>query len=408
MSTPPRVGALDGLRVLDLTLMLAGPYATMLLADQGAEVIKIEPPAGDQIRFMGPFRDDDRERAYGGYFQSVNRNKRSVAIDLKAEEGRQILLDLVRGSDVLVENFRAGVMDRLGLSYETLQAENPRLVYAAIRGFGDPRTGASPYVAWPAYDVVAQAMGGAMGITGPDRDTPMKIGPGVGDIFPAALCAFGVMAAVFRARATGAGQFLDVSMVDAVLALCERVVYQHTFAGHVPHPEGNRHPFLTPFGLVPCLDGHITLACPNDQFWGRLCDRMGRPELATDERFASAEQRNAHSDALYSALSEFTATRTKRELLGLLGGEVPFGPVYTVPEILADPHFAVREMIAEVDHPGCNAPVGIAGTPIRMAATPYGVQRRAPLLSEDADEILVQIGITPAQAADLRARRVLG
>ena len=205
-------GALAGLRVVDLTQMLAGPYCSMLLADQGADVVKIEPPEGDLTRNLGPFLESDKARAFGGYYQSINRNKRSIVLDLKHDDGKAVLRQLAAEADVVIENYRVGVMERLELSYESLAAENPRLVYAAVRGFGDPRTGTSPYAEWPAFDVVAQAMGGIMGITGPDAETPMKIGPGVGDIVPAMLAAVGVLSAVYRAQKTGEGQFVDVAM----------------------------------------------------------------------------------------------------------------------------------------------------------------------------------------------------
>ena len=206
-------GALAGLRVVDLTQMLAGPFCTMLLADQGAEVIKVEPPGGDMTRRAAPYFADDEARHFGGYYQSINRNKKSISIDLKTADGKAIVRRLVKEADVLVENFRAGTMERLGLSYESLAELNPRLVYATVRGFGDPRTGASPYADWPAFDVVAQAMGGIMGITGPDREHPLKVGPGVGDIVPAMLLAVGVLAAVRHAERTGEGQFVDVRHV---------------------------------------------------------------------------------------------------------------------------------------------------------------------------------------------------
>src|SRR5437764_3932873 len=236
MAAPER--PLHGLRVVDLTRMLAGPYCTMLLADLGADVVKVEPPGGDGTRSTGPFAEDDELRAYGGYFQSVNRNKRSIAVDLKQEAGREVVARLAAAADVLVENFRPGVMERLGLGYESLAEANPRLVYAAVRGFGDPRTGDSPYRDWPAFDVTAQAFGGFMGITGPMPGQPQKAGPGIGDIFPATLAAPGVLAAVHHRRETGRGQFVDVAMYDGVLALCERIVYQHSYAGAVPSQQG--------------------------------------------------------------------------------------------------------------------------------------------------------------------------
>ena len=193
------LGALDGVRIVDLTQMLAGPFCTMLLADQGAEVIKVEPLDGDDTRIMGPYHDDDRLKAFGGYFASINRNKKSVAIDLKKPEGRDLVLRLCEGADAIVENSRAGVMDRLGLGYDALHERFPKLVYATIRGFGDRRTGKSPYTDWPAYDVVSQAFGGVMAITGPDKDTPMKVGPGIGDLMPATMSAVGIVSAILRA-----------------------------------------------------------------------------------------------------------------------------------------------------------------------------------------------------------------
>ena len=274
IASPVPNGALKGLKVIDLTMMLAGPFATMLLGDQGATIIKVEPvKGGDMTRALSVGQKD---MPFGGYFQSINRNKLSLALDLKTEEGKNVLRRLVRDADVLVENYRVGVMDRLGLSYESLAKINPKLVYATVRGFGDPRTGKSPYADWPAFDVIAQAMGGIMGITGPDANTPLKIGPGVGDIVPAMLMTIGILSAVRHAEKTGEGQFVDVGMYDAILALCERIVYQHSYDGTVPGPEGNSHPLLCPFGLFPASDGWVSIACPRDHFWKILAENMGR------------------------------------------------------------------------------------------------------------------------------------
>lgn len=400
-------GALAGTRVIDLTQMLAGPYCTMMLADQGAEVIKIEPVSGDPTRTFGPFQEDDTARHFGGYFQSTNRNKLSIGIDLKSPEGRDLLIRLVEDADILVENFRAGVMDRLGIGYETLSAVNPRLVYAAIRGFGDPRTGASPYIDRPAFDVVAQAMGGAMGITGPDANTPIKLGPGIGDIFPAAMSAFGILAAYHHTVRTGQGQFVDVAMYDAVVALCERVVYQYSYSGKPPAPEGNQHPILCPFGVFTAMDGQVTIGCPRDSFWVQLVTIIGRPELATDPKFATNNDRLAHREETVAIVEQWTNTRTKAEISEALGLRVPFGPVNTAADIYADPHIAAREMLVEVEHPGCDRPVTIAASPIRMTATPGGVSRRAPLTGEDTDRLLGRLGLAEEQIADLKKRRVI-
>lgn len=398
-------GALQDVRVIDLTRMLSGPFCTMLLADQGAEVIKVESFEGDTTRGHGPYRADDPNHEFGGYFQSVNRNKKSIVLNLKDEESREVLRRLVRSSDVLVENFRAGVMERLGLGYEALRLLNPRLVYAAIRGFGDPRSGTSPYDDWPAYDVVAQAMGGLIGITGPDHDSHVKIGPGIGDILPGTMTSFGILCALHRARATGEGQFVDVAMYDAILALCERVVYQHSIAGLVPRPEGNGHPFFSPFGLYPASDGWVTIACPNDGFWATLARIMDRADLVEDERTKLKVARAKHARFVNDLVADWTRSRTKAELARLLGGHVPFGPVQTVKDIFDDPHVRARGMLAEVPHPGADTPTIVAGTPIHLSATPGGVKFRAPYLGEHTREILSEVGYSDA---DIRAMRDRG
>jgi crotonobetainyl-CoA:carnitine CoA-transferase CaiB-like acyl-CoA transferase len=395
-------GALDGLRVVDLTMMLAGPFCTMLLADQGADIIKVEPLGGDGTRAMGPFPRESTERApYGGYFQSINRGKRSIALDLKAESGKRVLRRLVRDADVLVENYRVGVMDKLGLGYESLRAINPRLVYAAIRGFGDPRSGASPYQDWPAYDVIAQAMGGMMGITGP-KGQPTKIGPGVGDTLPAVLAAFGILAAVHRAGRSGQGQFVDVAMYDAVLAFCERIVYQHSYTGEIPGPDGNGHPLLCPFGLFPATDGWVAIACPSEHFWAHLARAMGRADLIDDPRYRTNNDRVAHRDEVVGIIGDWTARHTKRALSEILGSHIPFGPVNDIADIYADPHVRTRDMLVEVEHPGLERAVTIAGTPVKMSVTPGGVRRRSPLLGEHTDAILENLGMDASEISRLR------
>lgn len=397
MSSPTSspTGPLAALRVIDLTQMLAGPYCTMLLADLGADVIKVEPPDGDVIRSTGPFRKDDAQRAFGGYFASINRNKRSIVLDLKTSGARDILRALVRDAAVVVENFRSGVMDRLELSYESLHEINPRLVYAAIRGFGDPRTGESPYVDWPAFDVVAQAMGGFMGITGTSDGTPMKAGPGVGDIFPASLAALGIVSAVYHAQRTGEGQFVDVAMYDAVLSLCERIVYQHSFENAVPRPEGNVHPMLCPFGIFETRDGYVTIAAPSDKHWNSLCRLMQQPELLGDQRFETKQLRKENSDHTHRAVGDWTGRHTTREVVDILAGSVPVGPVNSVADIFADPHVQARNMLVEVEHPGCAEPVVIAGVPIKLTKTSGQIRRRAPRLGEHTDEILSELGHRP-------------
>jgi crotonobetainyl-CoA:carnitine CoA-transferase CaiB-like acyl-CoA transferase/flavin reductase (DIM6/NTAB) family NADH-FMN oxidoreductase RutF len=364
-------GILRGLRVLDLSRMLSGPYATMMLADHGAEVLKIEDAQGDTSRMNGPYRDDDPGKEWAGYFVSLNRSKKSLQLDLKSEDGRQTLRRLVRTADVLVENYRPGVMERLGLSYESLAEINPRLVYAALRGFGDPRTGESPYAKWPAYDVVAQAMGGLISVTGADRDHPTKVGPGIGDVFAGMVAAFGILAALRAAEATGRGQFLDVAMYDAMLSLCERLVYQHDFDGTVPGPEGNGHPLLAPFGLYPSADGMVAIGVVDDAFWRILAEAMGRADLGRDAAFATRAARRVNMTEVNALVADWTRLHSRADLTALLGGRIPFGPVNDIAAIFADPHVAARGMIATIPHaePG-KRPWRVAANPLRFASSP--------------------------------------
>lgn len=369
--------------MLDLSRMLSGPYCTMMLADHGAEVIKIEGPEGDSSRSNGPWRADDDARDWAGYFVSLNRGKKSMVLDLKTDEAKATLRALVQSSHVLVENFRPGVMERLGLGYEELAQENPALVYAAIRGFGDPRSGESPYAGWPSYDVVAQAMGGLMSMTGADRDNPMKTGPGIGDVFAGMMLAFAIVAAVRHAERTGEGQFVDIAMYDAMLSLCERLVYLYDMEGKVAEPAGNGHPLLAPFGLFPAADGWVSIGVVDDAFWRELARLMERPDLAADPRLANKAGRRAHAPEVNEAVSAWTRGRSKAELAKLLGGRLPFGPVNDARDIFADPHVAARAMIAEVPHaePGRKG-WRVAANPVRFSRTPAVAPATPPRLGE--------------------------
>lgn len=388
---PKETGPLHGLRVLDITQALAGPYCTMLLADLGADVVKVEPPNGDMTRFLGPFTEEDTERAYGGYFASVNRGKRSVVLDLKTDGGRAKLIELASTADVLIENSRAGVMDRLGLSYEVLSAANPRLVYGAIRGFGDPRTGESPYAEWPAYDIVAQASGGLVSITGSADGTVAKCGPSVGDIFAGTLNAVGVLAAVIDARETGTGQFIDVAMYDAILSLCEGAAYNFSYTGRVQRPTGNGHPVIAPFDVFPTADGNCAVGTPSDEMFTTLCETIGLSELAADERFASRTQRLRNRPALNDELTAWTSSVTTATIVELLGGVVPVGPVNDMAAIYGDPHVAARDMLVEVEQPDGSRPVTLAGQAIKMTKSATGIRMRPPRLGEHSSEILAEL-----------------
>jgi len=385
-----RTGPLSDLRILDLTQALAGPFCTMLLADLGADVIKVEPPRGDMARFLGPHPEDREGCDYGGYFASINRNKRSIVLDLKTETDRDTFLRLTDTVDAVVENARVGVMDRLGVGYDVLHARQPRLVYAAIRGFGDPRTGESPYADWPAFDIVAQSMGGIVGTTGPKGSRGMPCGASVGDLFPGTLAALGLVSAVHAARRTGTGQFVDVAMYDAVLGLCENIVYKYAADGHVERPKGFGHPALCPFDIYETQDGAAAIAAPMDPQWKLLCEIIGRPDLVEDGRSCDVFERVANRDFVNAAILSWTRNRTTREVVAALARQVPVGPVNTAADIFADPHAKVRGMLVEVEQPGNNRPITLAGPAIKLTGTPSGIYRRPPRVGEHTDEILAE------------------
>ncbi|MYU22595.1 CoA transferase [Streptomyces sp. SID8352] len=396
---------LAGLVVADFTQFLSGPFATMLLADLGADVIKIESPKGDITRGEGPWVPGDAERVFGGYFQSVNRNKRSLVLNLKAPGAADAVQRIVRRCDIVVENYRSGVMERAGCGYETLAQANPRLIYAALRGFGDDRTGRSPYGDWPAYDVVAQAMGGLMEVNGQPGGPPTKVGPGIGDIFPATLLAVGILSAVHRRERTGRGGFVDVAMLDAILSLCERLVYQHSYTGAVPTRIGNEHPILCPFGVYPTSDGWVALAAPGNHHWAELARLMGRPELVDDPAFATNEERTAHSAEVRRVVEDWSRHLTTGEVLRTLGGVIPVGPVNSISDIYADAHAQIRGMLPHVEDPSGRA-VQIAGNPIKMTDSRLDYHR-APYLGEHNSVVLSELGFSEAAVQELVDRGVV-
>ncbi|MFL2985829.1 MAG: CaiB/BaiF CoA transferase family protein [Candidatus Poriferisodalaceae bacterium] len=396
MSASP-TGPLQGIRILDCTQAIAGPWSTMMLGDLGADVIKVEAPRGDLQRPMAPYTREDQERSYGGSFSTYNRNKRGIVLDLTDTNDRAKFLDLVESADAVVENMRAGVMDSLGLGWETLRERNPRLVYGAIRGFGDPRTGESPHAEWPAYDVIAQAMGGLVAQNGNGPDNRVQVGPFIGDIYPGTIGAMGVLAALFHAQRTGEGQFVDVAMVDSIMALAEMGVMRYSYLGRPDTPpSGNRNDFAVPFDVFETKDGSMAIAAPTDKHWRELAAAMGHPEWGLDEDKATIRARVLNREPIDQALTEWARERKNEEILDLIGGKVPCGPVNLPGDLFSDEHVQAREMLVAVDQPS-GRPVVQVASPIKMTATPTGIYRRAPRLGEHTDEILSEI-------EDLRGR----
>ncbi len=375
--------ALDGIKVLDLTRVLAGPYCAMMLADFGANVIKIEPPVvGDDSRAFGPFVGKE-----SAYFMSLNRNKRSIALNFKRAEEIELFREMVKQADVVLENYRPGTMEKFGLGYEELKKINPKIVYAACSGFGH----SGPYMLKPAYDIIVQAMGGIMSITGPEGGEPTRVGASIGDIIAGMFTAYGVMLALFHRERTGEGQKVDVGMLDCQLAVLENAISRYTTSGNVPEPLGNRHPSITPFAAFTAKDGHIIVGAGNDRLWEKLCTILGHPELIKDERFADNGKRTVNVKALSEILNGIFSEKTIAEWLQLLEkAELPCAPINTIDKIVNDAHIAAREMMIELEHPVAGH-LKMAGVPVKMSATPGAVETPSPLLGQHTAEILKEL-----------------
>lgn len=372
--------SLEGVVVLDLSRVLAAPYTGMILADMGADVIKIERPGkGDDSRAYGPFKNGESV-----YYMSLNRGKRSMTLNMKSEEGKQILKDLVKQADVLVENFRGGTMDKLGLGYDVLKEINPRLIYSACTGFG--MTG--PYKHDPAYDVIVQGMGGIMSITGQEDGEPTKVGASIGDITAGIFSAVGIMIALYNREKTGKGQLVDVSMLDCQVAILENAIARYMNAGVSPKPIGNRHASITPFQSLKTKDGYVIIAVGNDTLWQKFCGLIDRPDLAADARFTTNPLRTENVKVLSEELTKTFVTKTMDEWLHILKeGGIPVGPINDVERVIKDPGVIAREMIVTTHHP-IAGDVEMAGVPIKLSETPGSVDAPAPTLGQHTREIL--------------------
>ncbi|MBI4571352.1 MAG: CoA transferase [Chloroflexi bacterium] len=392
-------GPLEGITILDLTWVLSGPYASMVLCDLGAEAIKLErPPRGDVARTTLPIKNGE-----SGYFFSINRGKKSMAIDLTQDEGKALFLRLVERVDVVMENFTPGTMDKLGLGYEALRARNPRLVYAATSGFG--QTG--PDRLRPALDIVVQGMGGVMSITGHPGGPPTRPGLSLGDIAAGLFTAIGILAALRERDRSGEGQLVDVSMLDCQIAVLENAFMRYFLTGELPQPLGTRHPSATPFQAFPTRDGWIVLAVSwgVENQWELFCALIERPELISDARFDTPHARTANHAALEPLLNEALRQRTTAAWLREFDAiGLPCGPLNDIAQAAALPQVQAREMLVEVEHPAIGK-LPLANTPVKLSRTPGAIKGPSPALGEHTDEVLrALLGMGDEEIARLRAR----
>lgn len=395
--------ALQDIRVLDITRALAGPYCTMMLGDLGADVIKVEQPGqGDGSRGWGPPFVGEPYGNYPGesaYFIAVNRNKRSLTVNLKSAQGQEIVRRLAAASDVMVENFVTGALDRMGLGYEDLRALNPRLVYCSVSGYG--RTG--PYADRPGYDPIIQAEGGMMSITGPVEGPPYRVGVPIVDITTGMFAATAVLAALRARDQTGQGQLVDTSLLDTQVALLANVGSNYLIGGEGPRRLGNAHPNIAPYQAFRARDGWFVLAAGSERLWRKLCDVLGQPDLKDDVRFAANGDRIANLPVLAETLGEIIATRDAGQWLDdLRQAGIPCGPINDVPAVFAHPQVQARDLVLETEHPTAG-PVRLAGFPYKLSQTPADVRCPPPLLGEHTQEVLVEVlGYSAEDVAALR------
>jgi formyl-CoA transferase/CoA:oxalate CoA-transferase len=392
----------EGVRVLDLSRMLAGPYGSMLLADLGAEVLKVEEPdGGDPMRVMGPPFLPDGASAY---FLSINRNKRSLALDLTRPAGREVFLDLAGRADVVWENFRPGVMERLGLGYATLAGVNPGLVMCSISAYGQD----GPYRDWPAFDLALQAMGGGMSITGEEGGPPVRMGLPIGDLAGGMLGAFAVAGALLRRARTGQGAHIDLALLDGQVSLLTYIAQYFWTDGRVPRPLGSGHASVVPYQALATRDGHLIVAVFAEKFWGGFCRAVEHPEWESDPRFATNRDRLASRGTLMPLVERAFRERTTEDWLARLhAAGVPAAPILAVDRVLSDPQVRHRRMVVEVEHRG-HGPVPTLGTPIKVDGVAEVPLAPAPRLGEHTDEVLTTRLRYPAERlAALRREGVI-
>ncbi|HVH80255.1 MAG TPA: CaiB/BaiF CoA-transferase family protein [Stellaceae bacterium] len=393
-------GPLAGIKVIDLTRVLAGPFATQSLGDLGAEVLKIEPPGkGDETRHFPPFVDGESH-----YFLGINRNKKSLVVDLQQERGKEILRRLVAKADILVENYRPGVMDRLGLGYKALAEINPRLIYCAISGFGL----SGPLRDKPSFDIVTQALSGALSINGERGHMPVKLGIPLGDMVGGVFGPQAILAALYERTHTGKGRLIDISLHDGLIGMLGYFAQLAFITGEDPSPMGSSHPNIVPYGSFPASDGSIIIAVLSERFWGNLCEALERPELATDPRFATPTLRRDRRDEVDRIIGDITRTRTVAEWeRRLQEADVPHSPVLGVTAALASPHALAREMVVEVEHAKIG-PMKVAGRPIKFPGAPQPPITAPPTFGQHTAAVLrEELGYSDAEIEDLHRAGVI-
>lgn len=388
---------LEGIKIVDLSRVLAGPYCTMMLGDMGAEVVKVEAPGGsDETRQWGP----PWAGGESAYYLCVNRNKKAITLNLKAPEGKEVLFRLVRDADVLIENFRVGIMEGLGLGYDRLSEINPGLVYCSISGFGTD----GPYKDVPGYDFVVQAMGGLMSFTGEPDGEPMKVGVAVVDITAGMLAATGILAALRARDKTGKGQRVDISLLESMVAWLSNVGSNYLISGQVPKRYGNQHPNIVPYQTFRARDGYFVVAVGNDRQYRRFCRILERPDLAEDPKYATNPERLRHRSELIPLLQEILAEREVDYWISrMMEAEIPCAPINNVAQVFSHPQVLQRQMLVEVLHPAAGI-VKMAGIPIKLSGTPGKIRTHPPLVGEHTEEVLGAVGYGPDEIRALREK----
>jgi crotonobetainyl-CoA:carnitine CoA-transferase CaiB-like acyl-CoA transferase len=392
--------ALDGIRIIDFSKALAGPYCTMLLADMGAEVIKVEMPgSGDDSRGWGPpFIEGE-----AAYFLSVNRNKKSITLNLKDPKAKEIALKIIEKADIVLESNRPGVMTKLGLDYETVKKINPEIIYCSISGFG--QTG--PYSKRPGFDQVIQGYGGIMGLTGEKGGGPIKVGIAVTDIATGMFAATGILTALFHRERTGQGQHVDASMLDGQVSWLTYQAGRYLASGNVPERIGSAHPLIVPYQDFEASDGFINIAAGNDNLWKKFCAVTDLNDIADDPKFATNPKRVENRDEVVAIVSKKIKTKTMQEWLDILNDAgVPCGPIYTVDQIFKDPQVLAREMLVEIDHPKCGK-IQVTGSPIKLSETPAEITTHPPMLGEHNSSILQEFGFSEEDITKLKEDKVI-